>query len=99
MDKTDLMFDFGAGGFNLWVNDTFAVPFIPLDPTAIASGDIDKNGQDDMALSFPGLGTFILKNFTSFLVLNSSTAKTLQVADVDNNQGDVIVSFPAGTGS
>jgi len=50
-------------------------------------------------LSFTGIGTFNLNNFTDFVVLDGSAAETLAVADVDNNgEDDVIVSFPAGTG-
>ena len=97
--QDDLLIDFGVDGLSLWVDDSFAVPFIPLDPTALASGDIDNNGQDDMVMSFPGVGTISLKNFTTIVVLDSTIAETIETADVDGNgQADVIVSFAAGNG-
>ena len=83
--QDDLLFDFGVDGLNLWVDDSFAVPFIPLDPVALASGDLDDNGFDDMVMSFPGVGTISLKNFTTIDVLDAAVAQDLAVGAIDGN--------------
>ena len=52
---------------------------------AIASGDLDDNGQDDMVMSFPGVGTISLKNFTIIDVLDPAVAQDLAVGNIDGN--------------
>jgi len=105
-DGKDLYIDFGIDGLWFFYNGGLVkAKVLNLSPVAMASGDVDGNGQDDAVLSFL-LGTFVLKNLnlpfnlqTMVVLLSASPAKMLATGDVDNNgQYDVIASFPPGTG-
>jgi len=100
IDGDDLFLDFGADGLGLYLNDTSVVILTPLSPIAMASGDVDNSGQDDVVLSFDAFGTIVFKNFSLPIVtLDSSAAEMLAVVDMDNNgEDDIIASFAPGTG-
>ena len=82
------------------MNDTPPVSILtPFSPIAMASGDVDNSGQDDVVLSFAAIGTIVFKNFSLPIVtLDGRAAETLAVGDMDNNGEDDIIASFAGPG-
>ena len=68
-------------------------------PEAMATGDVDGSGQDDLLLDFPGAGVWIWLNSTSWVQLHPANAAAIATGDLDGNgQAEVILDFPtAGT--
>ncbi len=83
--ETQLFLDFDLDG--LWVSFNEGAPFllVALSPTAMAAGDMDSNGQDDLVFSIAGFGTLVFKNLSALEVLDSSAALDIATGNVDGN--------------
>ena len=84
-DGEDLLIDLGAPGLFFDLNDTGLISFIPVSTSAIAIGDTDDSGLEDMFMSIPTLGTTVLKDFATFEVLDPVEAVDLATGNVDGN--------------
>jgi len=81
-----LFLDFGADGLGSYRNDTRVTIVTPLSSSAMASGDVDSNGQSDLIVSIGGFGTIAFKNFSLPVeVLDASLALDIATGNVDGN--------------
>ena len=70
----------------------------PASPEAMATGDVDGSGQDDMILDFPGAGVWIWLNNSAWVQLHPARPTQMTTGDLDGNgQDEVILDF-AGFG-
>ncbi len=96
--KSDLLIDFGSQG--LWaLTDAAAYTQLhPFNPEAIAGGDFDGNGIDEVAVDFgPSWGVWIRWNGSSWSPLHNQSPSGFITADLDGNGRDeLIIDFPSG---
>jgi len=104
--QDDLVIAFGAGtgakqaypGKGVWAYMNGA-SWTQIDARAIASTqaislDIDRNGREDLVVSYGSNGIWVFNNNTSWSKLHSVAAKSLVAADLDSNgQQDLVVDF------
>ena len=97
----DIVVDFGPS-FGVWLrtNQNGSTPqwtqLHGLSPTALASGDIDGNGQSDVIMTFPGYGVWIWFNNATWRPLHPFDASEIVTGDLDGNGKDeIILSFAA----
>ena len=81
------MLDFGgATGLWIYLNDASVQFLTLLSPVAMAAGDLDSNGQDDIIFSFAGFGTVAFKNMTTVDILDPvGVALDLATGNIDGN--------------
>jgi hypothetical protein len=98
----DLMLDFGIDGLSSYMNDTVvSAPLTTESPLAMAVGDMDNSGEDDVVLSFTAFGTVLVPNFDlgAVTVLDPTPAEVLELGDIDGNgEDDIVASFGVGNG-
>ena len=100
----DVVLNLPGSGVVVLFNDNTSSLLLHADTaTAIATADVDNNGEDDVIASFPAGagpggtgGTYISKNQGGLTLLDSKTAEHIAVADVDGNgQKDLVFDFGA----
>ena len=67
------------------MNDSPPFLVVNLSPVAMAAGDLDNNGQDDLIFSLTGAGTLAFKNLSTLAPLDSGVALDLATGNVDGN--------------
>jgi hypothetical protein len=102
IDGDDLLLDFGIDGLSSYMNDTVvSAPLTTESPLAMAVGDMDNSGQDDVVLSFTAFGTVLVPNFDlgAVSILDPTPAEVLELGDIDGNgEDDIVASFAVGNG-
>ena len=102
IDGDDLLLDFGIDGLSSYMNDTVvSAPLTTESPLAMAVGDMDNSGQDDVVLSFTAFGTVLFPNFNlgAVSILDPTSAEVLELGDIDGNgEDDIVASFAVGNG-
>src|SRR5262245_25984429 len=96
-DPADLVVDFGPGQGTWVLNDgTSYHQLHTLSPGAVATGDMDRSGIDEVILDFgPGSGVWVWANNVAWWQLHTLSATTIVTADLDGNGfKDVILDFP-----
>ena len=80
------MLDFGgATGLWIYLNDASVQFLALLSPVAMAAGDLDNSGQDDIIFSFNGV-TIAFKNMTTVDILDPvGVALDLATGNIDGN--------------
>ena len=70
------------------------------DEVAIATGDMDGNGNDEVIVDFgPGIGLWVRMNNSTWVQLHTLSPELITCGDMDGNgQEDVIVDFGPGIG-
>lgn len=92
--KMDMAFDFGVYG--VWLNyETGWESVNTGNPSVMASGDVDGNGQSDLILDFPGQGVWIWLNNSRWFQLDARNSGQIVTADLDGNgRSAVVLDFP-----
>jgi FtsP/CotA-like multicopper oxidase with cupredoxin domain len=102
IDGDDLLLDFGIDGLSSYMNDTVvSAPLTTESPLAMAVGDMDNSGADDVVLSFTAFGTVLVPNFDlgAVSILDPTPAEVLELGDIDGNEeDDIVASFAVGNG-
>lgn len=70
-------------------------PLHPYSPEAMAVGDLDGSGRDDLVIDFGDpLGVWVAQNYQTWSQLHDTSPLSMVTADLDGNgQDDVIVDF------
>jgi hypothetical protein len=93
--KADLAIDFGTSG--LWLLDNGVTwSFLHgLNPSLLATGDIDGNGLSDVIVDFAGFGVWAWMNNSSWLRIHSLNVTAMTTGDLDGNgRSDIVLDFP-----
>ncbi len=80
-----MIIDFGPG-IGLWVrrNDSSWAKLDSLSPEAMATGDMDGNGQDEVITDFgPGIGLWVRRNDSSWAKLHSLSPEAMVSGNMD----------------
>ena len=102
--NNDIALNLPGTGVSVSLNDNTSSTVLHTDTaTAIATADVDNNGEDDVIVSFPAGtgpdstgGTYIARNQGALTLLDSKTAVQIAVGDFDNNgQDDLLIDFGA----
>ena len=100
--SNDIVLNLPGSGVVVQFNDNSSASVLHGEPaTAIATADVDNNGEDDVIVSFPAGtgpdangGTYISRNQGALVSLDSKTAEHIAVGDVDGNgQQDLLLGF------
>ena len=82
----DLFLDMGSPvGVWAYLNDVTPIFFAPVSSLAMASGDLDNSGQDDLVISIVGFGTLVFKDMSTLEFLHPSPALDIATGNVDGN--------------
>ena len=99
----DLVVSFGDAGIVKglwrWMNNSAWKKLHKIPGMAIAIGDIDDNGVDDVIVALPGKGTWRWMNNTVFLKLHNKVADVIVAGDLDSNGKDDLVLALPGIGT
>ncbi len=99
--QEDLIVNFPGLGVWLRLNNSAWSLLHGLNPTAIATGNIDNDagGRMDIILNFSGFGVYAYRNHATWSQLHPLESPVLATADIDGNgRADVLLSF-AGFGA
>lgn len=94
--QTDLLIDYGTAGVFTLTDGNVYTKIHPFDPESIATGDLDGNGLDEVAIDFgERYGLWVRWNGTSWRQLNATSPNKMITGDLDNNgRDDLIIDFP-----
>mgnify|MGYP002084898500 CR=1 FL=1 len=94
--RADLVVDNGSQGVLTLTDAANLVPIHPLNPEAVATGDFDGNGIDEVAFDFgPSYGLWVRWNGSSWGQLHTVSPSILATGDLDGNGTDeLLVGFP-----
>ena len=91
----EVAMDFGASGLWAMYNNGSFSQLNAANPGAMASGDLDGDGKDDLIVSFPGAGVWVWSNNSSWYQLHTSDAASIATGDLDGNgKSEVLLDFP-----
>lgn len=98
-----LLVNFGASGpvTGLWRHDLNGAwsPVHAVAPEAMAVGDFDANGVDDVAVDFGATyGLWLLYNNAAWVPLHAWSPTRIAVGDLDGNGRDDVIAHFAGAG-
>ena len=67
------------------MNNRNWVQIHPLNPTVMAAGDIDGNGQADIIMSFAGYGVYVWRNNAIYQLINAVPAEAIVTGRLNSN--------------
>ena len=99
-EQVDVVVDFGPP-YGLWLLGS-GLNFQPLhaaSPKALATGDFDGNGTDDLLVDFgASLGVYVWMNHTSWQLVHTVSPAHLVVGNLNNDASDEVVFSFTGFG-
>jgi len=92
----DIAVDFGSPGLWQFKNNATWLKIHPTSPAAVATGDIDGNGEDDVAAIYAGAGLWIRYDNGAWIKLHNITPLRFAIGDLDDSgKADIVVDFGA----
>jgi len=91
----DVVMSVTGAGLLRYDNGSTWVQLHPLNPLHVASGDLDSDGRDDLAIDFGApYGVYALRNGTTWSLLHGWSVKSIAFGDLDGNgQDEVLLDF------
>lgn len=95
-NQTDLLIDLGGNGLWTLLDSASYGQINPGNARAVATGDVDGNGMDEVLVDFgPGAGVWLRWNGANWTQLHTLSGGALAMGYLDNNNlADIVISFP-----